>query len=278
MIRKLIQNSIRIIPWPLRSAVKRLPLVAPLQRMLLSKFVEGKEFVHSIDAGPAKGLIYPVVLPDDKGVWTGTYEVDFVSGLVDAVRNGGVCFDVGGWRGYCGGAMAARGAGQVVVFEPLPQNCQRINRLIELNPSLPIRLVNAAVGKSDGNATFTVMDATSMGKLSDSPFQEDISSGESIEVEVISLDSWCAKNNIDPPQVIKFDVEGAEMMALYGAKSIIETAKPTLFVEAHSRDLAEEVVGFLEPMGYDITTLQTGKRPDGKSEPEVCHVVARIKT
>ena len=274
MFEKLIQNSIRFVPWWIRGSIRTVPGVASVQRYLLKSCLEGREFNHIVDAGPAKGLKYPVLLPDDKGVWTGNYEVEFVNALVAAVRPDDVCFDIGGWRGYCGGAMATHKAKNVFIFEPLPDNCRRIERLISLNPNLPIHLVNAAVGASDGTATFSMLDATSMGKLSNSPFQPEVRSEKSITVAVLSLDSWRRTNNVQPPNVMKIDVEGAEVMVLQGAAETIKESRPTLFIECHSRDLTRDVCIFLKPLGYRFKTLETRRDPDGHSEPEVCHLVA----
>lgn len=273
-MRALIQSSVRIVPWRLRTAIKNFPLIAPLQRYLLARFVEGREFVHTVDAGPAKGLVYPILLPDDKGVWTGTYEVDFVGAMAAAVNDGDVCFDVGGWRGFCGGVMALRAATQVVIFEPLPANSARIRRLIELNPALPMQLVEAAAGESCGTAEFALMPSTSMGKLAESVFQADVPSDERITVEVVSLDAWCEQTQTPYPNVMKIDVEGAEMAVLHGATSILKTNKPKLFIEAHSFSLAMSVTAFLRELSYIVTVLETGRAPDGISEPEVCHLVA----
>src|SRR5690349_16529357 len=75
MIRAMLRRSVGLVPWKWRGAIKRLPLIAPVQRWLLMRFLEGREFVHTVDAGPAGGLRYPIKLPDDKGIWTGTYEL-----------------------------------------------------------------------------------------------------------------------------------------------------------------------------------------------------------
>ena len=173
--------------------------------------------------------------------------------------------------------MATHKAKNVFIFEPLPDNCRRIERLISLNPNLPIHLVKAAVGASDGSATFSTLDATSMGKLSDSPFQPDVRSEKSITVDVISLDSWRRTNNVLPPNVMKIDVEGAEVMVLQGGLETIKESHPTLFIECHSRDLTRDVCAFLAPLGYRFKTLETHREPDGHSEPDVCHLVAVCK-
>ena len=49
------------------------------------------------------------------------------------------------------------------------------------------------------------------------------------------------------------------------------------FVEVHSRALAQECFNFLSSLGYQtITVLETGRPPNFLSEPEVCHIVARL--
>ena len=272
MLQKAIQSSVQLIPWQLRSAVKRVPLLAALQRWILSKFLEGKPFIHTVNAGPARGLRALIVLPEDKGIWTGTYELDFVMALAKSVKHGDVCFDVGGWHGFCGGVMALNGASKTVIFEPMPANCDRIAKLIELNPKLDMCLFQGAVGQTNGVATFQMLDADSMGKLESSTFQTEIK-GTNILVQVVSLDTYCHENSIPYPKLIKIDVEGAELLVLQGASSILRESKPTLFVEAHSRQLAREVTTLLEHQGYSVTTFESGRAPDGISEPEVCHLV-----
>jgi FkbM family methyltransferase len=271
--RSLIGGSIRLVPWQLRSVVKRIPVVAWLQRRLLK--LGGHEFIHTIDAGPAAGLKFPVVLPDDKGVWTGTYELDFIQSLADAVRPGDVCFDVGGWRGFCAGVMACRGASRVTVFEPLPANILRIRRMMELNRErTQFDLQECAAGAQDGKAEFHLMPESSMGKLGESHFQADQQGAERISVQVRSLDSYCDAAGLDRVDVIKLDVEGAELMALQGADRLLRTFRPRLFIEAHSRALTRDVTAYLTERSYAVITLETGRAPDGRTEPDVCHLRA----
>ena len=73
-MRGLLRKSVSLVPWQIRGVIKKMPLMAPLQRRLLARFLEGHEFIHMVDAGPARGLRYPITLPQDKGIWTGTYE------------------------------------------------------------------------------------------------------------------------------------------------------------------------------------------------------------
>jgi len=264
MIQQVLKKSVSLVPWRLRGVVKRIPLVAPLQRRLLAKFLEGREFVHIVDAGPARGLKYPITLPDDKGIWTGTYEVELATAIAGAVRRGDVCFDCGGWHGFFSGVMALAGASQVFVFEPLPANVAQLRKMIALNPGLPISLIEAAVTEQTGSLEFVVMPESSMGKLTASSFQQKHQDGQKIQVRAVALDALLAAGEVQPPAVMKIDVEGAELMLLRGARNLLAKHRPKLFMEVHSSELARDCRAFLEQLGYEIRVLQEAGR-------EVCH-------
>lgn len=268
MLRTILRKSIGFVPWGLRARVKRLPLVAPLQRWLLSRFLEGREFVHTVDAGPARGLKYPITLPQDKGIWTGTYELELATLVAAATRPGESALDVGGWRGFFGGVMALAGASPVYIFEPTPANCTQIRRMIELNPELSIELVEAALSQEEGLLEFVLMPESSMGKLSTSSFQEYNQSGRKIQVRTAALDGLLAAGKIRPPSVIKIDVEGAELLVLRGASKLLAIYRPTLFMEIHSPQLAHDCRALLEATGYEVQVLEPG-------ECEICHFHAK---
>jgi FkbM family methyltransferase len=271
MIQTLLKQSVALVPWRWRGAIKRIPLVAAMQRWLLARLLEGHEFVHIVDAGPARGLKYPITLPDDKGVWTGRYEVELATAIAGAVRRGDVCFDCGGWRGFFSGVMALAGASKVFTFEPLPANVAQLRKMIALNPDLPITLIEAAVTEQSGTLEFVAMPETSMGKLTTSPFQQDNQSGQKIQVRAVALDALLATGEVQPPAVMKIDVEGAELMLLRGARNLLATHSPKLFIEIHSPKLARDCCTLLEQLGYEIRVLQEKGR-------EVCyfHAVPQV--
>lgn len=256
MIQALLQKSISLIPWRLRGAIKKIPLVASLQRLLIARFLEGREFIHTVDAGPARGLCYPISLPADKGIWTGTYELDLAEAIAGSVKPGDVCFDIGSWRGFFSGVMALAGASKVYAFEPLPENIAQLKKMIALNPALPISLIEAAVTDHLCTLEFLIMPQTSMGKLARSPFQVENTQGKSTFVRAVSLDALIAAGEAQPPSIIKIDVEGAELMVLRGSKKLLAEYKPKLFMEIHSPDLARDCRVFLELLDYEVRIMQ----------------------
>jgi FkbM family methyltransferase len=272
MITGVIQKILDLIPFKLRSKIKDIPLLKQIQHIIVKRFLVNTEFVAKITGGPAKGLIFPVKLPQDKLMWIGTWELDFANALQEVVRPGTVCYDIGGYKGYYAGIMALKGASQVYVFEPVPSNAKKINKLIALNPTLPIYLKQYAVSDQEGTAVFKLMSEETMGKLSDSQFQSDIKSRDELKVNCISIDRLI-EQGLTPPHFIKIDVEGAEELVLKGAKNTLLKYKPLLMIEIHSRDIGKVCMSLLKDFYSDIRVMETGNAP-GNGEAEICHYFA----
>jgi FkbM family methyltransferase len=270
----ILQRIVNFIPYRLRGLVRYLPIVKQVQQKLMATQLAGANFNHTIRGGPASGLIYPVTLPLDKGIWIGNYEEEFSEALAAAVTPGTICYDIGGFRGFFTGVMACQGATEVHVFEPLPENIDQLDRIVRLNPSLPIKVHRCALGDLDGEVTFHVMPEVSMGKIEGSLFKTEDSSERQLRVFICQIDTLLANKTISPAAVLKIDVEGAEASVLRGGVGLISRHRPTLFIEVHSHELSRECVKILEPLGYAFTVLETGRTPDYMSEPAVCHLRA----
>ncbi len=271
---QLLQSAASLIPYRLRSWIKYIPGLKQFQQHLMAKHMDGAAFDHRIKGGPAGGLVYPVELPQDKQIWLGNYEQSFSETLAAAVTPGAVCYDIGGYRGFFSGVMACQQAAAVAVFEPLPDNQAQIRKMIALNPNLPITLFPYALADAAGETTFTVMPESSMGKLGHSTFDSGDAAAGSIRVQLETLDGLIAAGKIQPAQLLKIDVEGAEFLVLQGAQQLITQHHPSFYIEAHSHDLARQCTEFLQGHGYQITVLQTGRAPDYQTEPAVCHLRA----
>jgi FkbM family methyltransferase len=272
-ISGLIQSALDIIPFKVRNQVKNIPGVKQFQAFVMEKYMNGKEITSVISGGPAKGLVFPVKLPQDKQMWIGTWELDFANALQENIKPGWVCFDIGGYKGYYAGVMALKGASDVIVFEPMPDNARKINKLIELNPSLPMRLQQVAVSDSTGEAIFKLMPEETMGKLEISSFQEKDEALKELKVKSVTLDDLISQG-IPKPDFIKIDVEGAEEFVLKGASHVLAEKKPVLMIEVHSPAIGKRCLEILRNYYTNITVLETGLDPE-KGTPEICHFVAR---
>jgi hypothetical protein len=135
-----------------------------MQRWLIARFLSDRPFVHTINVGPGAGLRFEVTLPLDNPIWTGVYEPQFTRTIVEQVRPGNICYDVGGYRGYISGVMAWHGQRKFLSSNLLPANQRAVSRLCELNPQLPINVIAVALGNLDGLGLLKVMPDTSIGK------------------------------------------------------------------------------------------------------------------
>ncbi len=88
------------------------------------------------------------------------------------------------------------------------------------------------------------------------------------EIDVCTLDRWCQENGIDPKRVdiVKLDVQGAELQALYGARTLLETAKVVYlevsFVPIYKGSpLFGEIDSFLTECGYRRHAIYPSDQP-----------------
>lgn len=269
-MKSILRASVNCLPLVARHWIKHLPGIAAFQRWLVSHVLSAEPFIHTVNAGPAAGLRFEVTLPLDKAIWAGTYESEFAEAISRGIKRGDVCYDVGGYRGYLSGTMALAGASKVLVFEPLPENQQALLRLCVLNPNLNIVLKPVAVGNTDGAMQLRVTADPSMGKLVISQFQAGAKAMGEIDVAIRRLDSLVQEQEIPSPQVIKIDVEGAELAVLLGAAGVLRASRPRVFLEAHSAALEEACSQELARHGYRIRRLELN--PGG--EEQTRHLIA----
>lgn len=94
--------------------------------------------------------------------------------------------------------------------------------------------------------------------------------GGLVHTESVTLDDFFADKDA-APDVIKIDVQGAEMQVLRGARKIIENNSPILFLEVHPHLLGsfgtslQEIHAFLQDNGYDRVRLINEHREKGGS-------------
>src|ERR1039458_6473418 len=270
MLKSVLGEGVNYIPYSLRPWIKSIPGIARLQRWLVARCLSDRPFVHTINVGPARGLRFEITLPLDKAVWTGIYEPEFTAAIAEHVKAGDICYDIGGYRGFVSGVMALAGAMKVFVFEPLPSNQQALRRLCELNPQLPINLITVALGDADDPAFLKIMPDPSMGKLAKSSFQADATALGEIPVMVRRIDSLLQGREIPPPDVVKIDVEGAELDVLSGALEMLRMSRPAIFLEAHSAALEKACSQQFLRLGYKIHRLEQDIRGEESARHLVC--------
>lgn len=92
-----------------------------------------------------------------------------------------------------------------------------------------------------------------------------------VSVESIALDDLMRSEG-DVPDVIKIDVEGAEMNVLRGMTQILRDHRPILFLEVHPGYLPNfdtsisEILSLLAECGYEVFEIEDLRIQDGKGK------------
>jgi len=244
-------------PWSLQRCL-RLPLKLVPRNMAVP-----------VLSGPARGLKW-VVGSATHGCWLGTYERDKQQAIASFLRPGDCFLDVGANAGFYTllGARLVGPAGQVVAFEPLPQNQHKLQRHLSLNQLSNVTVIQAAVCDQDGRAAFQIGAADECGGLA--------TSGE-LEVETVSLDQLWKTERLRAPRLIKIDVEGAEERVLRGAEALIRATTPVILLAGHGTATQRACESLLKDYGYTVTIDRDG-RSDGMYESTATPNLASIAT
>jgi FkbM family methyltransferase len=141
-----------------------------------------------------------------------------------------VFFDVGANLGYHAflAATLLEGRGAVHAFEPWSAVYNDLATNARLNGFRCLELNQAALGDRDGEARLFVPAApewTMASFVSDHP-------GQAFErVRAMRFDSYCRRRGIENVDVLKIDVEGAELQVLQGMGSLLSRWRPEIILE-----------------------------------------------
>src|SRR5262249_47829104 len=173
------------------------------------------------------------------------------------LKPGMLAVDVGAHIGYMAVYFAnlVGKAGRVIAFEPGANNLPYLRA--NLQPFSNVTLVTKALSDASGTATFLLEDLSGLNnslvsnahlaKTSRNSFVA--ATVKSVEVETVTLDSFCSEQKI-APNLIKIDAEEAELLILRGMRELMAKHKPALIIEVC--DNREPILELLFSHGYRV--------------------------
>lgn len=171
--------------------------------------------------------------------------------------------DIGANRGQFALAARAFSGAHVVSFEPLPE-VATIFQKVFLNDS-SVKLYVAAIGEKSEKKLIHLSardDSSSLLEITDaqSSFFPGTHEIGTLEVRVGILDEFLTKEEIARPAMLKLDVQGFELQALAGCKSLIGNFDYVYcecsFVELYkNQKLAGEVIDYLRSLGFGLSGI-----------------------
>jgi len=181
--------------------------------------------------------------------WLGFYEYEKQRLVAREVQPHTVFYDLGAHVGFYS-LLASQlvGNGRVFAFEPVPNNVSYLKRHLALNQVENVEVLELAVSDENSFAQFELEETSFMGQLS---------SKGGLSVRTATLDSLINEGMILPPDYIKMDIEGTELLALRGAKESIQRYRPVIFLATHGTAVHDGCCRLLESWGYDYRVLQS---------------------
>jgi len=208
------------------------------------------ETVVPILQGKLKGKKW-VVGSSIHGCWLGSFEREKQKLFEKIITEGSTVLDIGAHVGFYSllSSILVGQKGKVYAFEPAHRNLLYLKRHIFINKINNIFVIEAAVSEQDGYTYFDEGPSSLLGRISPEG---------KLMVKTVSLDSLYSKGEITIPNYLKIDVEGAEMLVLSGAKSILSKYHPTIFLATHGEAIHNQCCGFLESLGYELKSITGG--------------------
>ncbi|MFC6825502.1 FkbM family methyltransferase [Halopelagius fulvigenes] len=173
----------------------------------------------------------PSTFHEYRRVRTLTDEEDVISDIVSELRPGDVFYDIGANIGTHS-CFAGQVAATVHAFEPHPETARRLRanlsqnggeftvHEVALSDSEGTAELGLPVGDNDevGVGTFTITDSSSTARTWD--------------VSLVVGDKYVDSADIDEPDVVKIDVEGAELGVIDGLRDTLAEAR-VIYCEVH---------------------------------------------
>ena len=189
--------------------------------------------------------------------WKEPEMVDEFNGFMKLASNAKILWDVGALFGLFSLAFTLRGAGRrALAFEPNPSSRAKLEECLHLNPSAKVQVFDCAVGLPDRVVEFERgFHYTAIAESPARPGEDDSGHRETVAIRTVSIDELIERN-LDPPDIIKIDVEGHELDVLLGARKLLLAKKPLLSIELHPNLLARRgisclaIAECLEDAGY----------------------------
>jgi len=153
--------------------------------------------------------------------------------------------------------LSRRPTGSVLAFEPDLRNLYLFNQTIRRNALSSVKIVPKAVDRQAGETTFFLDDITgATGTIVPNNFfilDQYGATPLQTMIRTTTLDEQLREN--EGPDLIKIDVEGAELAALEGGRCMLESYLPVVLYEATTNP--DQTGSLLENLGYMLFNART---------------------
>jgi len=215
-------------------------------------------------ANPIPGLTVAIFPREQiaESIYMGDFEPEVRSYFLRTIKPGMVIFDVGANIGYFTTIMAklVGSGGKVHAFEPSNREFGSIKNMIRQNRQDNVVLNQTALSERVGRMMMNIAKTENMAALNTMgnithPAAQD-GDFKQVEVSLDTIDNYVTDKEINRLDLIKIDVEGAELMVLKGAEETLKRYRPQIICEFSDLTTkgfgyqAKEIFDWLVQKGY----------------------------
>ena len=232
------------------AGLRRVPVLGRCVSWAGAKLVprESRVWVQ-VQNGPAQGLWLHLNPRTGQTYFEGGGEPEVQAALQQHLRAGMTFYDIGANIGFFS-LLAARIVGEegrVVAFEADPEVAVRLREHVARNAFSWITVEEKAVWSEPRIVFFARTD------LATSPDRGlghvvAAGAGDTIQVSAVSLDDFT--KTLPAPDLLKCDVEGAEVDVFRGARQLLKEKRPGIICEMHSEENERALVEEFSQFGY----------------------------
>ena len=193
----------------------------------------------------------------------GIYEQNLLDQILGVIKPGSWYFDVGTNVGLMSvPVLHTMKDVRVLSFEPSPNSRPYLQRTWKESPWKDRwTVLPKAAGDRVGETEYSLSEPTLAGYDGMKPTSRVKTVGTGV-VPITTLDAeWERRESNPPVSCIKLDIEGAEMQALAGARKLIQTMRPHIFLEWYSENFtcfgneAQDLLTVADEFGYDVVAV-----------------------
>lgn len=217
-------------------------------------------------------LIIPLQLSEHmqrRIFWLGYYNLQIIPYIKSALLPGMTFIDIGANIGEVSlvAAKCIGHAGSVIAFEPIDALADELQSNATRNHLNQISVVR--IGLSDSiNSDVPIYASCAQGHPGDenkglgSIFGDATRDPLLQRIAITTLDTWLEAHPLDRIDIIKIDIEGAELSCLRGSEQTLRKFKPKLIVEVQDTTTkaagyrSRDILDYLSKLGYTFWRLE----------------------
>ena len=165
-------------------------------------------------------------------------------------KHGEVFVDVGAYHGHYS-LLLSGNFDKVIALEPVPMNYNFLTKVIAYRRVRNIKPIQSAAGIDDGIRQIDVMPQPSESKF------RSLASKQENTISVSSLSLHSLLRHYSRIDLVKLDVEGAEMEVLRGTRNSIESIRSWL-IELHEQSWKSNLENLLTSHDYKLFWIDKG--------------------